>query len=66
VQIVDCWALVSLSGKWPNINVSGLLGIFGEVERMGTFTTGMEAFSLGNGAVFPTLLWTEKRGETCK
>ena len=34
----------------------GLLGIFGEVERMGTSTSAMERSPLRNDAVFPPIL----------
>ena len=44
----------------------GLLGIFGEVESIGTSTRGMEKLSLRDGAVFLTLLQTGTRGETSK
>jgi hypothetical protein len=43
-----------------------LLATFGEVERMSTSTREMEKLSPSDGAVFPTLLRTGKRGETSK
>jgi hypothetical protein len=44
----------------------GLLAIFGEVESAGTSEREMESSSLRNDAVFPAVLWTEKRCKTSK
>ena len=44
----------------------GLLAIFGEVESAGTSEREMESSSLRNDAVFPPVLWTEKRCKTSK
>jgi hypothetical protein len=45
---------------------SRLLGICGEVERMGLSTRGMEKLSPSDGAVFPPIQWTGTRGKTFK
>jgi hypothetical protein len=39
------------------------VGIFGEVESMGTSMMGVEKLSPSKGAVFLTLLWIGKRGK---
>jgi hypothetical protein len=47
-----------------DLNDFRLLARFGEMERMGTSTRGKEQLAPSDGAVFPTLLRTGKRGET--
>jgi hypothetical protein len=46
------------------VTLHGLLATFGEVESMGTSTREMQKPSPSDGAGFPTLLRTGKRGKT--
>jgi hypothetical protein len=51
-----------MSAMTPEQFASGIT--FGEVESVGTFTREMQKLSPSDGAGFPTLLRTGKRGET--
>ena len=51
---------------YTDVNRLWLLSIFGEVESAGTSEREMESFSLRHDAVFPPVLWIEKRRKTPK